>query len=104
MNDGILATHVDETFPTITVEIAQAVFEAIRPSLREPTAAPSDVDATEAWRTVVRLAFAMPFADLRDTLGRMQQADGPVARDAEYAFTWGIYHSRAEDEIAQDHV
>ena len=99
MTDGILATHVDETFPTITVEIAQAVFEAMRPSLPEPAVAPSVVNAAEAWRAVVRLAFAMPFADLSETLGRMQQTEGPVARDAEYAFTWGIYHDRAEGEI-----
>ncbi|WP_421729147.1 hypothetical protein [Brevundimonas sp.] len=94
----------DPTFPALTVEIAQAVFDALRPSLEEPAAAPSNVDAAEAWRTVVRLAFTLPFPALSETLERMQRAEGPVARDAEYAFTWGVYHSRAEDEIAQDHV
>lgn len=94
----VLETRVDETFPKITVEMARAVFEAIRPGLTSPAPDLDESTADAAWSGITRLAWAMPFADLGDVLSRLQVAEGPHARDAEYAFTWAIYHSRAEGE------
>ena len=99
---SVLETRVDETFPEITVDLARLVFAAIEPELSGPVAALVETDAKEAWGQILRLCWDLPFGQLREVLGRLEQGEGPAARDALYAFTWAIYHSRVEDQIFGD--
>lgn len=103
MND-VIETYEDETFPKITVEIVNVVFEALRLEFERPVQQPDQVDPAMGWRDVGRLIADLPFPALSATLGRLEKVEGPHADKALYAYTWGFYHSRAEDEIMRDDV
>lgn len=94
-----VAVRNDHQFPAITAEIVNLTFAALRPGLPAITPAPDARDPAVAWKMIGRLVATMPFSALSHALERLELAEGPHAPDALYAFTWGFYHSRAENEI-----